>query len=232
MNRRNLWLLIAVAVVAVIAIVFYDANRNARWEGEHRELRVLPDLAVNDVTQIHVTAPNAALTVARKDDLWRLAERNDYPADFSKVRDLLRSLWELKAVREVEVGPSQFDRLQISPPGKGAGSGTQVELTGQGGKALGTLVIGKAVQGEPETGVAAPSGRFVYNPANKDHAYVVSDSFYGLEPLPVNQWLDKTFISAGEVDKVVREDAPGNPGWAIARPDPKGPRGFVPEANG
>ena len=151
MNRRNLWLLIAAAVVAVIAIVFYDANRNARWESERRDLKVLPDLAVNEVIQIHVTAPNAALTVARKDDSWRVAERNDYPADFSKVRDLLRTMWELKAVRQVEVGPSQFDRLQISPPGpgKGAGSGTQVELTGQGGKALGTLVIGKALQGEP-----------------------------------------------------------------------------------
>jgi Domain of unknown function (DUF4340) len=232
MNRRNVWLLIAGAIVAVIAIVFYDANRNARWEAEHREVKVLPDLAVNDVSQIHITAPTAALTVARKDDLWRVAERRDYPADFSKVRDLLRTLWELKAVREVQVGPSQFERLQISPPGKGAASGTQVEAAGQGGKTLATLVIGKAVQGEPEAGVAGPSGRFVYNPANKDHAYVVSESFYGLEPLQVNQWLDKTFISAGEVDKVVRGDAPGNPGWAIARPDLKGPWVFVPDANG
>ncbi|MBV9998137.1 MAG: DUF4340 domain-containing protein [Verrucomicrobia bacterium] len=232
MNRRNLWILIAVAVAAVVAVVFYDANRNARWEGEHRELKVLPDLAVNDVSQIRITGPNAALTAARKDDLWRVAERNDYPADFSKVRDLLRTLWGLKAVREVEVGPSQFDRLQISPPGKGAGSGTQVEVAGQGGKTLGTLIIGKALQGEPEAGVAAPGGRFVYNPSNKDHAYVVSDAFYGVDPLQVNQWLDKTFINAGEVDKVVREDAPGNPGWTIARPDPKGPWVFVPEANG
>jgi hypothetical protein len=232
MNRRNLWLLIAAAVVAVIATFIYNANRNARWEAEHREVKVLPDLAVNEVTQIRITAPNAALTVARKDDLWRVAERNDYPADFSKVRDLLRTLWELKAVREVQIGPSQFERLQISPPGKGAGSGTQVEVAGQGGKILGTLIIGKALQAEPEVGVAAPSGRFVYNPANKEHAYVVADLFYGLEPLQVNQWLDKTFINAGEVDKVVREDAPSNPGWTIARPDPKGPWVFVPETNG
>ena len=180
MNRRNLWLLIAAAVVAVIAIFIYNANRNARWEAEHREVKVLPDLAVNEVTQIHITAPNAALTVARKDDLWRVTERNDYPADFSKIRDLLRTMWELKAVRQVEVGPSQFDRLQISPPGKGAGSGTQVELAGQGGKTLGALVIGKALQSEPEPGIPAPGGRFVYNPANKDHAYVVAESFYGL----------------------------------------------------
>lgn len=231
MNRRNLWILIAVAIVAVVAVVFYDADRNARWEGERRELKVLPDLAVNDVSQIRITAPNATLTVARKEDLWRVAERNDYPADFSKVRDLLRTLWGLKAVREVEVGPSQFERLQILPSGKGTGSGTQVEVAGQGGKVLGTLIVGKALQGEPEAGVAAPGGRFVYNPANKDHADVVSDAFYGVDPLQVNQWLDKTFINPGEVDKVVREDAPGNPGWTIARPDPKGPWVFVPEAN-
>ena len=204
MKRRSLLSLMAVAVVAAIVILIYNANRNARWEAAHRELKVLPDLAVNDVTQIHATAPDAVLTVARKEDLWRVAERNGYQADFSKVRDLLRTFWELKAVREVEVGPSQFDRLQISPPGKGAGSGTQVELAGPAGKALATLVIGKPLQSEPEPGVPAPGGRFVYNPANKDHVYVVAGSFYGLEPLQVNQWLDKTFITGGDVDKVVR----------------------------
>jgi hypothetical protein len=232
MKRRNLALLIAAAIVAVVVIVIYNANRNARWEAAHREVKVLPDLAVNDVTQIHVTAPSATLTVARKQDLWRVAERYDYPADFAKVRDLLRTLWELKAVREVEVGPSQFDRLQISPPGKGAGSGTQIDLAGQAGKTLATLVIGKTLQGQAEEAPGIPGGRFVYNPANKDHAYVVSEAFYGLEPLQVNQWLNKAFITGDDVDKVVREDAPGNPGWTIARLDPKGPWVFVPDVNG
>ncbi|MBV9490287.1 MAG: DUF4340 domain-containing protein [Verrucomicrobia bacterium] len=233
MKRKNLWLLIAAAVLAAAVIVFYNFKRSAAWEGSGHELKVFPRLAVNEVTQIRITAPKAVLTVARKEDLWRVAERSNYPADFSKVRELLQTLWDLKAVREMQAGPSQFDRLQIALPGKGAGGGTQVELSDGTGKTVETLIIGKELGAQADdTAAAGPAGRFVYNPANKDHVYVVSELFANLQPLEVNQWLDKTFIAGGELDKVVRDSAPGNPGWAIARADNKAPWTFVPDLNG
>ena len=46
------------------------------------------------------------LNLAKKDDVWTVKERADYPADFDKVSALIRKLWELKPVQDVKVGPS------------------------------------------------------------------------------------------------------------------------------
>ena len=46
----------------------------------------------------------AELDLRKKEDVWRVAERADYPADFEKVASLIRKLWELRAVQEVQAG--------------------------------------------------------------------------------------------------------------------------------
>ncbi|HEY0792183.1 MAG TPA: DUF4340 domain-containing protein [Chthoniobacterales bacterium] len=223
-GRSLLWLVVA-ALVAVAVMVVISLTRDAPWQGSGHHLKVFANLPVNEVTQIRVVGPNATLTVARKADRWRVAERSDYPAAFSKVRDLLRTLWDLKAVRELQVGPSQFDRLQISPPAKGGG--TQVELTDAQGKSLGGLIIGKPLAGSQDDAGGAAPGRFVYQPADKDRVYVVSEGFYDLEPVEVSNWLDHDFIAGGDLDKVVRETASNNPGWTVVRPSGKGDWSFA-----
>jgi hypothetical protein len=83
------------------------------------------------------------------------------------------------------------------------------------------LIIGKSVERtEAATGSAA-SGRFVYNPAVKDHVYLVSESFYSVEPVTQGAWLDKTFISPGELTEVDQAASGNNPGWKIVRKDSK-----------
>ena len=62
----------------------------------------------------------ASVTLEKKGDEWRVAERDDYPADFEKIRDLIKTLWALKAGQEMQVGPSQFGRLKVFAPGQGS----------------------------------------------------------------------------------------------------------------
>ncbi len=85
----------------------------------------------------------AELNLAKKDDVWTVKERADYPADFDKVSALLRKLWELKPVQDVKVGPSQLARLQLTEPAPGSTSGTLLDLKGAGDKRLAALLLGK-----------------------------------------------------------------------------------------
>ena len=92
--------------------------------------RFFQNLAVNDITKIQIRSAPASVTLEKKGDEWRVAERDDYPADFTKIRDLIKLLWALKAGQETQVGPSQLGRLKLLAPGQGAEAGIEIDLKG------------------------------------------------------------------------------------------------------
>jgi cell division septation protein DedD len=145
-----------------------------------------------------------------------VAERYGYPADFAKIRELLRSIWELKYVRELEVGPSQLGRLQLLPAGQGDQSGAQIDLLGTGDKKIAALILGK----KPSSGESgADSGRFALNPDQKDHVYLIDETFPSVDPLNPSGWLNKQFIDTQKLRTVVRGNTGNAPGWKVSRKD-------------
>src|SRR6202051_1474696 len=200
MKKKHLLILLAVAAVVGLAGIYFQGTTYAGWSDSKTDRTILQNLAVNDVTEIQIRSASAGVTLEKKGDHWGVAERADYPADFTKIRDLIKMLWGLKAGQETKVGPSQLGRLKLIEPGQGADSGIEINL--QGEKEIASLIIGKAVdQTNASTGSTA-TGRFVYNPALKDRVYLVSESFYNVDPVSVGSWLDKTFIAPGEIKEI------------------------------
>ena len=64
-------------------------------------------------------------------------------------------------------------------------------------------------------------GDLSYNPAVKDRVYLVSESFYSIDPLSVGSWLDKKFIVPGDLKEIDQAAWSNNPGWKVIRDDPK-----------
>src|SRR6185437_5299725 len=69
---------------------------------------------INDVASISVQHGTNKLDLARKDDLWRVRERADYPANFSQISELLKKLRDLKIVQVEDIGPSQLARMDLA----------------------------------------------------------------------------------------------------------------------
>ncbi len=57
------------------------------------------------------------LDLVRKDNLWRVKQRNDYPANFSEISGFLLKAADLKAAQTEEVGPSHVGPLQAAAAG-------------------------------------------------------------------------------------------------------------------
>ncbi len=218
MKRQHLLALVIVAVVLAAAGVVYQIVRSQSWNNASADRRVLPDLPVNNVAIISVKTGAKTLTLKNDQGTWRVMERHGYPADFQKIRDLLRSLWEMKAGQVTHIGASQHVRLQIVQPGSApaAGTGTEIDLTSASNQLLGSLVIGKAME---QSGESGPAGRFVFNPKQGDQVDLVADSFSSIDPLVVGPWLDKTFFSADNLKQVTQTGL--NDSWTLSRSDPK-----------
>ena len=224
MKRKQLYILLGTALVLAIVGTIFQMVRSAGWKGQSVDSEPFAQLPVNTVEKLVIKSSKGAVTLQKVGDIWTVSERKGFPADFGKIRDLIRSLWEFKVVRTLEVGPSQFARLHILPPGQGDGSGVELDLIATADKPIKTLIFGKSFGGagggeEDEEG-PTDSGRFVYDPAEKDKVYLGKESFYTVDPSAQN-WIDKDFIKPAGIKVVTRDSSPTGEGWKISRKDDK-----------
>ena len=216
MKRKQAYFLLGIALVLAIAGTVFQMRQSSTWKGEAGNRQIYTNLPINDVSKIRVLSGKESLTLQTSGDAWQVAERYGYPADFAKIRELLRSIWELKYVRELEAGPSQFGRLQLLPPGQGDQSGTEIDLLGVGDKKVAALILGKKpASAESPLG----SGRFALNPDQKDKVYLIDETFPSLDPLSPTSWLNKQFIDTQKLRAVSRGNVGDAPGWKVSRKD-------------
>jgi hypothetical protein len=166
MNRKQLTLLIVVgAVLGGLGWVAWQKEQ-APYKESMQKMggKVLPNFPLNDVEQIVVKQPKAALVLAKKDDIWVVRDRGDYPANFGTISDVLRKFWELKVAKPVKTGPSRLPMLDLVPPDKGAG--TLVEFKDKSGKTINSVLLGaksmKDSGGDSQFGGGSfPDGRYL-----------------------------------------------------------------------
>ena len=204
MNRKQFFVLLAVVVVLGLAgLKFYNSDKSS-WQGGAATLgkKLLPDLPVNDIASITIKSGSNEVVVARVDNLWRVQQRANYPANFSEISDFLVKAADLKIVQTEEVGPSQLWRFGLLAPGTGSNTATLVEFKDAAGKSLNTLLLGKkhmrkSTQPSPMEDMGGesgwPDGRYVAAGGAGKPVALISDPLANLEPSPA-KWLNMEFF--------------------------------------
>jgi len=239
MNQKQLiTLLVLVALIGGAGLYLYNARRSSYAEsGTAAGGKLMGNLPVNDITRITIKHETNGVDLVKKDDLWRVAERQDYPANFVEISQLLLKLRDLKIVQTEKVGASQLPRLQLAP-GQGTNSPMVIEFKGAGDKPIQTLLVGKAhmKKSAGRSGMGDdegwPDGRYV-KVGGSDDVAVINDPLEQIQTRP-EDWLDKDFIKVEkarsvEVDfpvathswKLTRETESGEWQLADAKPDEK-----------
>ena len=221
MNRKQfLFLVIALVVLGGIGIAMFRQNAAEYQEtGSKIGAKLMPNLKVSEVAQIELKDPKGSATLARKDSYWVVTERDNYPADFKAISDLIIKLSDLKVVQNDTVSEAGMGSVELREPGKGEGAGTRVELKDTGGKPLAALVIGKTILKKdplnplPSAVDGVPAGRYIRVLTPKEQVVVVSDPLSNAQAQP-GRWLDKDFA---KIDRVKTLTVGGDNGWKITR---------------
>lgn len=225
MNQKQFGILVALVVVLGAAGWVVRQRSQSSWQSAGTTIgqKLLGDFSVNDVASMRIRSGGGSLTVAVKDGKWKVAERADYPANFSAISDLLLKLADLKAVQSEPVGPSQYSRYQLLPPGASTNAGTLVEFFGKDGKPVKILLVGKphmrksagrpSMGGEPED-AGWPDGRYVMVGTNGPSVALVSDQLSAIDP-KVEPWLDKDFIKIEKIKSITVDGATNS--WKLVR---------------
>jgi len=223
MNRKQFSIVIGLVLAIGGLGLFMKSRREAGWQasGTGEGQKLLAGLQVNDVAQIAIKQFGGELTLIKKDDGWRVKERQDFPANFSNISEFLRKIADLKVTQNEKIGPSQLGRMELLPPGKGTNSGTLVEFRDSSGKAIKSLMLGKKYVKKSENpsafgGEGFAAGRFVQDPENPQTVALISEPFANLEAKPAD-WLEKEFIKVEKVRALTLTSPVATNSWKLTR---------------
>lgn len=225
MNKKQFLILLVIVVVLGLWGLSRWRGQNSSWSGGGTAAgqKLLRDFDVNAVAQVAIKHGTNELLLAKKNDTWRVAQRNDYPASFSEISTLLLKLKELKIVQTEQIGASQLPRLELAP--SGTNTPTTVEFRDASSKALKTLTLGKTLMDNSGAGAGMdefgggggfPKGRYVQVGGATDSVAVISDPLSDITP-DAGHWLSKTFFKVEKPKSIAVTFAEATNSWAIAR---------------
>jgi hypothetical protein len=225
MNRSQFLVLLAVlgVLVAAGAGVFWWQRGEWRTADTRVGQRLVPGLVIADVTEIHIQDPASAVTLQRKDGVWKVKERADYPANLDRIAETLNKLTDLKILEVDPLAESQHARLQLVEP-KGPdtkNAGTLLEIKDKAGKTtrliLGKPVIRQSATTAPSKSAPGASGRYVM-PPEPGVVAVVSDPLTQIEGKPAS-WLARDLVRVVQVKEMTSVGPGGKVRWSASRPN-------------
>lgn len=228
MNRKQLTILIVlVALVGGAGWVFLKRQHNAYMPSSQQlGQKLFPKLPVNDVARIHVKDSASELNLVKRDDLWRVQERGDYPANFSQISGFLLKAADLKIGQNEEIGASQFARLELLDPSKGKDSGTLLEFKDAGDKMIQSAILGKKQIKKSDRPSqfgedGFPIGRYVLLPNDTKNVFLIADALSDIEAKPEN-WLNKDFFKIEKVKSISLISTNATNSWHLSRTNESG----------
>lgn len=237
MNSKQFKLLIIVSVIIVGLGAFMLFREQDSWQQATNEIggKVFDEFPMNDIASITIKTESNEVEVAKSGDIWTVADRGNYPANFDTISQLLRKTWELKELRNVPVGASQLASLELVEPGKGKGSGTLLVFTDASGAEKHTLLLGKqhmqegAANSSPFGGGGGyPDGRYVLPDGKTDAIALVQEPFSDVRT-EASDWLQKDFF---KVTKTKSIEVTTTNSWKVERESETGDWKLVGLKNG
>src|SRR5688572_4342869 len=183
MNRKSFVILLIVGVLAgFIGWSLLKRKGESFKTTDAGAQKLIPNFPVNDVGQVRIKQAAGEVNLVKKEDLWRVKERGEYPANFTELGDFLRKIQDLKTIEEIKVGPSQMGRLELNSPDKGGtNTATLVEFKDAKGASLKSLLLGKKYTKSSNDdsafgGGGFPMGRYVMVPGGDNKVWLINDA--------------------------------------------------------
>ena len=232
MNRKQFAIIVVLLIIVGGAGLLVQSHHNsAAGAGAHEQGGKLlgNNFPINDVAAISIQQGTNQLNVVKVDDLWRVRERNNYAADFSKISAFLVKAADLKILETEQVDAADLPRLQLASTGQGSETGVLLALKDKDGKTLKALTLGKphmqktaqktpSPYGENEN---FPDGRYVMLAGDTHDVLLVREPFSEAEPKP-ETWLNKDFFKVERPKTIAITYPDATNSWQISRTNDSG----------
>jgi Domain of unknown function (DUF4340) len=220
MNPKVFLVLAALTAVTTIAAVFAVLSQPTATTLQFVNEPAFPALRENPdaVAKIILSSPAGTITLVRETgDRWAALERNGYPVDRKRVRDLVVALADMRLIERKTAQPERYDRLEVEAPDAENAQSELVRLEATNGTVLAEAIIGK--QRYRLTGTE-PSGTYLRR-LDEAQSWLASG---GIQiDREVARWLDGEIVDLDPATiRRIEIQRVGEPSYAAVRDDPDG----------
>ena len=227
MNKRQVTILWILAVALTATLVILKLTRSGQYEAStHRERgdTLLAGFLGEKVSEITIRKGEQSVMLTKSDGTWTIAERDDYPANVSRIHELLRGIGEVEITQGIGAEPSLAPRFGMDPKADPENLPVEAVFHNASGDQLARITLGKNLEAQSDPtsplGGGGVTGRYVRNHADDSGFYVVGEVFPTLQPDP-KAWLKKDFLQLEKIQSIAVSE-PGEPdktAWKVTRPD-------------
>ena len=150
MKLKTISTLAVIAAVLIIVAVFMAEQQKPGAPPTNQP--VFPELktVINDVTELSVATQSGTITLHRQEDIWRVKEKYNYPADLGTVRETLIGLAELTILEPKTRKPELYEKLGLQDVDAEGSLSTGITLKDATDNTVAAAVIGndRPVQGK------------------------------------------------------------------------------------
>ncbi|MDM8551182.1 DUF4340 domain-containing protein [Desulfobacterales bacterium HSG2] len=202
--RSKTFIILVLVCCALGGIAYFITSEDdsAQKQGKMGE-KLLPDLSLGDIASVNIKDHENSVTLKKGEEVWGIEEKFNYPANFSKIMDVVEKLRDAKIGRVFKAGDKTLSRLSLHSPDKADTptdeKGSRIILEDKEKKVLADIIIGKSRDAS-----AGAGGHYVTFAKDYFTVYLVDKSFRFLDKKS-EQWLDKKLleVKAEDVEKVV-----------------------------
>ncbi len=221
MNKKTIFfLLVVLAILAAVGrhILVENANRQAGSEIMGSLLFV--NLPANDIVTIEINRPDDSVLLKKGEKGWIVENRFGYPADFSKITDLVRKMKETKVGRKFPATESVVKRLSLMPPGhekaEDSEKATRMLMKNRDGAVLVDILLGGTRKRDEKS---LPDSQFIM-PGQGPDIYLV-DQVFSSFATDAPSWLKKGPVKVAKEDvrRITCTGPDGTVRYVVERPE-------------
>jgi hypothetical protein len=210
--------LLAVAGTAVIVGAAWYISHLRAPETNVGTPPLYPDLIarVNDIKRVEIESPLTKTVLSGEGNVWRIENRDGYPARFEDVKPMILAIGELRIIEPKTRLPEMYPHIGVEDVSAEKSTSTQITLKDAAGTSIAALIIGK----ERAAGSGPiKSARYVRKGGDPQSYLVEGALNVSADPL---SWTDRQLLSIPAAR--IREVSilrPGEPAVEIRREKPE-----------
>ncbi len=225
MNKRQvitLWAVAAALGAGVTAVKLSQSESGRNVTQRIAGQTLIASFPGADAATLEIKGATSSTKLTKKDGIWVVVERDNYPANSAEINGFIRALSELKVTTAMEAGPSFAPRFGMDEKATAPDDhGLTATFKDASGKEIAKVTLGKNIESNAQPtsfmGGSNAAGRYIRNHADETGFYGISELFPSIYPEP-KRWLAAGFINPQKVKSIstTLPDKPEN-AWKVAR---------------
>ncbi|WP_455210848.1 DUF4340 domain-containing protein [Kaarinaea lacus] len=172
MNKKHISIFLAVTVIVVIAAVVAVNQQQSTVVNQQAGDYLFPGLEskVNDIAKIEIVKGEDRLTLQRSDNNWQILEKDNYPADFSKIKESIMKIAAFTTLEAKTKIPDNYGKLNVEDPTQEDAKSILVSIKDATDTELAAVIVGRMEAGSFTT---VGQDKTYVRKANDDQVWLV-----------------------------------------------------------